>query len=47
MKRTALDKWICETERIPRLTRPGLEALQLRRLNALLARERARGGTGR
>lgn len=44
MKRTALDKWICETEGIPRLTRPALEALQLRRLNALLARERARGG---
>ena len=44
MKRTALDKWICETEGLPRLTRPALEGLQLRRLNALLARERARGG---
>ena len=44
MKRTALDKWICEIERLPELTREALEALQLARLNALLAREKARGG---
>lgn len=44
MKRTALEQWICETEGLSALTRAELEALQLRRLNALLARVRARGG---
>ncbi|MDO4566550.1 MAG: AMP-binding protein [Oscillospiraceae bacterium] len=44
MRRTALEKWICETEALPCLTREGLEALQLKRLNALLQRERQRGG---
>lgn len=44
MNKTALEHWICETEGLAALTRAELEALQLRRLNALLARERARGG---
>ncbi len=38
MRRTALDKWICEIEALPELTREGLESLQLRRLNDLLPR---------
>ena len=44
MKRTRLENWICAVEDLPELSRPVLEDLQLRRLNALLARERARGG---
>lgn len=44
MKRTRLDNWICETESLPRLTREGLDALQLRRLNETLARLKERGG---
>ena len=44
MRRTALENWICEVEGVSELTRSGLEALQLRRLNELLAREKARGG---
>ncbi|MBQ7801508.1 MAG: AMP-binding protein [Oscillospiraceae bacterium] len=40
MKKTNLDQWISELEGIPELTREKLEALQLRRLNALLARAR-------
>ena len=44
MKRTNLDNWIMETEALPELTREGLEALQLRRLNETLARVRERGG---
>lgn len=44
MKRTRLDNWICETESLPALTREGLEALQLSRLNETLARLRIRGG---
>lgn len=44
MKRTKLEKWIEETEALPKLTREGLDALQLRRLNDTLARVRARGG---
>ena len=44
MRRTNLEKWICETEALPELTREGLEALQLRRLNGTLARVKQRGG---
>ena len=44
MKRTRLDNWICETESLPRLTREGLDALQLRRLNEMLSRLKGRGG---
>ncbi len=38
MKRTALDHWIEKTEALPALTREGLDALQLRRLNEVLER---------
>ncbi len=44
MKKTNLDSWICEAEGIVELTRSALEALQLRRLNELLAKEKRRGG---
>ena len=44
MKRTRLDNWICETEPLPVLTREGLDALQLRRLNEMLSRLKERGG---
>ena len=44
MNRTKLDIWIENTEALPELTREGLEALQLRRLNETLARVKARGG---
>ncbi len=44
MNRTALDKWICECEGLDELTRGSLDALMLRKLNALLRRERARDG---
>ena len=44
MKRTNLDNWIEKTEALPELTREGLEALQLRRLNETLARVKARAG---
>ena len=44
MKKTRLENWICETESLPVLTREGLDALQLRRLNETLARMKARGG---
>ena len=44
MRRSALDKYICELEGLPALSREALEALQLRRLNELLSREKARGG---
>ena len=44
MKRTALEKWIEETESIRHLTREALEELQLRRLNETLARLKQRGG---
>ena len=44
MRRTKLDNWIETIEALPELTREGLEALQLRRLNETLARVRARGG---
>ena len=38
MKRTNLEKWICEVEALPELTREGLEALQLKKLNEMLSR---------
>ena len=44
MKRTNLENWIESIEALPKLTREGLEALQLRRLNETLARLKARGG---
>ena len=44
MKRTHLENWIETTEGLPQLTREGLEELQLRRLNEVLARLKARGG---
>ena len=44
MRRTALENWICSLEGMAELSRASLEALQLERLNALLAREKARGG---
>ena len=44
MRKTALENWICEIEALPRLSREGLEALQLKRLNETLARLKTRGG---
>ena len=44
MNRTKLENWIETIEALPELTREGLEALQLERLNETLARVRARGG---
>ena len=44
MKRTNLESWIEHIEALPELTREGLECLQLRRLNEMLARVKARGG---
>ena len=44
MKRTNLENWIETIESLPKLTREGLEELQLRRLNETLARLKARGG---
>ena len=44
MKRTELDKWIKDTEDLPQLSREGLEAVQLKRLNETLERVAARGG---
>jgi phenylacetate-coenzyme A ligase PaaK-like adenylate-forming protein len=44
MKRSNLDQWIMTTERLPALTRGDIAALQLEKLNALLAREKERGG---
>ncbi|HHT25524.1 MAG TPA: phenylacetate--CoA ligase [Clostridiaceae bacterium] len=44
MKKSALDKWICDQENIPYLTGDILDDLQLTKLNALLAKEKRRGG---
>jgi len=44
MKRTNLENWIESIEALPKLTREGLECLQLKRLNETLARLKARGG---
>lgn len=44
MRRTALENWIESIEALPNLTREGLDALQLKRLNDTLARVHDRGG---
>ena len=44
MNRTNLENWIENTEALPRLTREGLDALQLRRLNETLERVKLRDG---
>ena len=44
MERSRLDALICEQERLSSLDRVTIEAIQLDRLNRLLAREKARGG---
>lgn len=44
MTRTRLDALICEQEGLESLTRTDIRRIQLERLNALLARERERGG---
>lgn len=44
MKKSALDQWICDNEKISHLTREILEDLQLAKLNALLPRLHRRGG---
>ncbi len=44
MKKTALENWICETEGVQTLSRRDIETMQLQKLNALLHRERERGG---
>lgn len=44
MKPSALDQWICDRENIPCLTEEVLNDLQLSKLNALLAKEKKRGG---
>ena len=44
MKRTNLENWIETVEALPKLTREGLEALQLQRLNETLGKLKQRGG---
>ena len=44
MRKTRLENWICEVEGLSTLDRETLEDIQLRRLNELLVREKARGG---
>lgn len=44
MKCSALDNWIMETEALPKLTREGLDAIQLKKLNETLVRLHQRGG---
>ena len=44
MRKTRLENWICEVEGLSALDRETLEDIQFRRLNELLAREKARGG---
>ena len=44
MRRTRLEDWICEVEGLGSLDRETLDAIRLRRLNGLLACEKARGG---
>lgn len=44
MRKTRLENWICEVEGLSALDRKTLEDIQLRRLNELLAREKARDG---
>jgi len=42
--KTALDQWIREQEGIPAVTRASIEAVQLKKLNLLLKREKVRSG---
>ena len=44
MNRSRIDAYIMEKEALPEVTRESLEALKLGKLNALLKRERERGG---
>ena len=44
MERSRLDALICEQEALPALTREEIEAVQLRKLNRLLMREKNRSG---
>lgn len=44
MKRSNIDRWICETEHIRELTRENLRKLQLEKLNHLLRLEKERQG---
>jgi len=44
MTRSRIDAYITEQEALPEVTRESLDAVQLRKLNALLRREHARGG---
>ena len=44
MRRSRIDTYIMKAEALPTVTRESLEALQLRKLNAVLAREKTRGG---
>jgi len=44
MNRTKLENWICEIEALPELSREGLGALQLNRLNETLTRLKERRG---
>ena len=44
MRKTRLENWICKVEGLSTLDHETLEDIQLRRLNELLAREKARGG---
>lgn len=44
MKQAALDAWVQKQEGLPCVTRRELEALQLKKLNQLLKREKERGG---
>lgn len=44
MEKSKLERWICETEGLPELTRDALEYLQLCKLNVLLERVHQRDG---
>ncbi len=44
MRRSRIDAYIMEKEALPELTRESLDAMQLRKLNALLRREHVRSG---
>ena len=44
MTRSRIDRYIMEQEALPEITRESLDAMQIRKLNALLRREHAHGG---
>ena len=44
MQKSRIDNYIMTAEALPVITRESLEALQLKKLNAVLKREKARGG---